>query len=37
VMGLRNTILLAALGSLLAVLWVVFSPVRGLKRISEAT
>jgi len=36
VLGLRNAIVLAAVGSLLAVLWVAFSPVRGVRHISEA-
>jgi hypothetical protein len=36
VLGLRATITLAAVGSLLSVLWVLFSPVRGLARIPEA-
>jgi len=35
VLGLRATITLAAVGSLLSVLWVLFSPVRGLARIPE--
>jgi Na+/melibiose symporter-like transporter len=36
VLGLRETITLAAFGSLLSFLWVLFSPVRGLARIPEA-
>jgi MFS-type transporter involved in bile tolerance (Atg22 family) len=35
-LGLRNTILLAAIGSLFASLWVLFSPVRNVRRIPEA-
>jgi MFS family permease len=36
VIGLRETIALAAIGSLLSVLWVVFSPVRRLVRVPDA-
>jgi hypothetical protein len=36
VLGLRDTITLAAVGSVLSFLWVVCSPVRGLVRIPEA-
>jgi MFS-type transporter involved in bile tolerance (Atg22 family) len=35
-LGLRETIALAALGSLLAVLWVFFSPLRAVEKIPEA-
>jgi MFS-type transporter involved in bile tolerance (Atg22 family) len=35
VLGLRPTITLAAIGSLLSALWVIFSPVRGLMRIPD--
>lgn len=34
-LGLRRTIILAAVGSLLSVLWVLFSPARGLSQISD--
>jgi len=36
-LGLRNTIILAAVGSLFAFLWVLFSPVRNVTQIPEAT
>jgi MFS-type transporter involved in bile tolerance (Atg22 family) len=36
ILGLRNTIILAAVGSLFAFLWVLFSPVHNVTRISEA-
>jgi MFS family permease len=35
-LGLRNTIILAAAGSLFAFLWVLFSPARSLTQISDA-
>jgi MFS family permease len=37
VLGLRATITLAAVGSVLSCLWVVYSPVRDLVRLPEAT
>ena len=36
ILGLRNTIILAAVGSLFAFLWVLFSPVHNVTRISES-
>jgi MFS family permease len=36
VLGLRNTIILAAVGSLFAFLWVLFSPARNVTQIPEA-
>lgn len=36
-LGMRSTIILAALGSLFAFLWVLFSPVCKVRRIPEAT
>jgi MFS family permease len=36
-LGLRNTIILAAVGSLFAFLWVLCSPARNVRRIPETT
>jgi predicted MFS family arabinose efflux permease len=35
-LGLKNTIILAAVGSLFATLWVLFSPARKMTEIPEA-
>jgi hypothetical protein len=36
VLGVRETIAVASCGSLLSVIWIVFSPARVLKRLPEA-
>jgi hypothetical protein len=36
VLGVRKTIAVAACGSLLSVIWIVYSPARGLQRLPEA-
>ena len=35
ILGLRNAIIIAAMGSFLSILWILFSPARGMAKLPE--